>query len=236
MGQSLTVAMPIYPGIDMIDVVAPHEILNWLNVTWPGNTVKVLLVAETDAPIVTSKCMRVLPDTTFARCPDADVLFVPGALPDKVNDAMKSKALMLFLKKQGAQAKWVCSVCVGALLLAKAGLLDGYTATTYWDSLDDLAAYPRVRVAGGYPRYVLDGNRLTGGGISSGFDEALALCEILSGDPDVARRTQLAIQYQPHPFYQCGDPSVANPGLIVSLQQCYAAVGGAPPWPCAFPK
>ena len=105
----------------------------------------------------------------------------------------------------------VCSVCEGALLLAAAGLLDDYQVTTHWAFIPYLLEhYPKVKVADGHPRFVLDRNRLTGGGISSGLDEALKLIELLAGTA-TARRAQQNTQYYP-------DPPVASeiPNVITS--------------------
>lgn len=98
-----------------------------------------------------------------------------------------------------ARTQYVCSVCEGALLLAVAGLLDGYRVTTHWAFIPDLIEnYPKVTVADGHPRFVLDRNRLTGGGISSGLDEALKLIELLT-DTATAKSVQQTTQYYPDP-------------------------------------
>ncbi|RWD93571.1 MAG: hypothetical protein EOS39_11540 [Mesorhizobium sp.] len=95
-------------------------------------------------------------------------------------------------------AKWVCSVCEGALLLARAGLLDGHKATTHWAFVDCLRRFPAIEVAKGHPRFVESGNRLTGGGISSGLDEALHLISRLFDD-QTAVEVQITTQYFPVP-------------------------------------
>ncbi|HEX2204950.1 MAG TPA: DJ-1/PfpI family protein [Longimicrobium sp.] len=230
----LTIGIPIYPDVDLLDIVGPHEIFSWLNTTWPGNEVTVLLVAETDAPVKTSKGAKLVPDVTFAESPPLDVLFVPGA-PNAASAAESQPLLVDYVKAQGgrAEVKWVCSVCTGALILAKAGLLDGYRATTHWMALGSLRAYPNIRVAEGYPRYVVDGNRVTGGGISSGLDESLALAALVTGDPNVARKTQLAIQYHPQPDYDCGDPGVADAFILSAMRQAFS---GKPVQQVAVPK
>ena len=215
---SLTIAIPIYPGCDLLDVVAPHEVFSWLKTTWPGNQVRVLLLAETPDAVTTNNGARLVPDATFdVREPSGepvafDVLFVPGAGNQGIEGA--SEKLMAFIAGQGAKVKWVCSVCTGALLLARAGLLDGYRATTHWASLGTLRSFPKVRVEDGYPRYVVDGNRVTGGGISSGLDESLALARLATGDPNAARKTQLVIQYHPQPDFDSGDPDVADAFIL----------------------
>ena len=87
-----------------------------------------------------------------------------------------------FLIRQSQKARYVASVCEGALLLAAAGLLGGYAVTTHWAFVPCLTErFPDVKVVDGHPRFCLDRNRLTGGGISSGLDEALALIQLLKG-------------------------------------------------------
>ena len=103
-----------------------------------------------------------------------------------------------FLKKMSGNAKFVASVCEGAMLLAAAGLLDGYTVTTHWAFYPCMARFPKVTLASGYPRYCLDRTRLTGGGISSGLDEALTLIQLLSGT-EAAQQVQRSTQYYPRP-------------------------------------
>jgi cyclohexyl-isocyanide hydratase len=102
-----------------------------------------------------------------------------------------------FLITRSANARYVTSVCEGALLLAQAGLLDGYLATTHW-FIPCLKQFRHVKVAEGYPRFVVDRNRVTGGGISSGLDEALKMVELLAGY-DVAQKVQQFTQYYPAP-------------------------------------
>jgi len=118
-----------------------------------------------------------------------------------------------FLLKQASGARLIASGCVGSILLASAGLLDGFTATTHWAFQTVLAEFPNVLLAPGYPRYVIDANRITGGGISSGLDESMAISAILLGD-NSARRAQLAMQYAPHPPFHDGDPSQAGPAIL----------------------
>jgi transcriptional regulator GlxA family with amidase domain len=138
---------------------------------------------------------------------------VPGGNPDSLSRIIHDpKARFLaFLDRQAAVSRYVCSVCEGALLLAAAGLLDGFVATTHWAFVPYLLEnYPKVIVADGHPRFQLDGDRLTGGGISSGLDEALKLIELLAG-ADTARSVQQNTQYYP-------DPPVASmiPNTITS--------------------
>jgi cyclohexyl-isocyanide hydratase len=103
-----------------------------------------------------------------------------------------------FLITRSRNARFVASVCEGALLLAAAGLLDGYEATTHWQFIPCLEEFPEVKVVEGHPRFVVDRNRITGGGISSGLDEALKLVELLISY-QVAQGVQQVTQYYPCP-------------------------------------
>src|SRR6202034_4053109 len=107
-------------------------------------------------------------ETSFKDAGDYDALWVPGGDPDALVKLMRDplRTYLDFLIRKSVNAKYVASVCEGALLLAAAGLLDGYTATTHWMFIPCFARFPAVKVAGGYTRYCLDRNRLTGGGIS----------------------------------------------------------------------
>ena len=100
----------------------------------------------------------------------ADALWVPGGEPGslaRIIAAGEKSAYLDFLEHQAAQSRWICSVCEGALLLAAARLLDGFRVTTHWAFIPYLLAYhPDVLVADGHPRFVIDRDRITGGGIS----------------------------------------------------------------------
>lgn len=196
------IAIPVYEGVDLIDVAAPFEIFNWMGTYWKERAVKVKLVAKTRRSIRTRDGLKFTPDLTFDYYSEhkvqADLLWVPGGDPQSLQQTMSDAAYLSFLKKQSHRAAYVTSVCEGALLLASAGLLDGYRVTTHWAFVPCLKAFPRIKIAGGHPRYVVDRNRVTGGGISSGFDEALELVSLISSRK-VARQVQLVTQYFPKP-------------------------------------
>jgi cyclohexyl-isocyanide hydratase len=192
----MIIGIPVYPGVDLLDVTGPHEVLKWMD---PKVDLR-LIAASTEKPIVTRDGFSFLATHDFASTPRLDVLWVPGGDPDALTIIMSGKMpdYINFLKRVAATADWVCSVCEGALLLAAAGLLDGYQATTHWYFTPCLKEFKNVIVVDGHPRFVQDRNRLTGGGISSGLDEALRLVELLKGTA-VAQEVQQTLQYYPRP-------------------------------------
>jgi cyclohexyl-isocyanide hydratase len=205
-GPDFTIAIVLYPQCDLLDVAGPNEIFTFLVDEITTYNVQVVTVAKDARPLPVIGALTVTASHTFATCPKVDVLFVPGGGPglDKV---IGDPELMDFLRKTAAESRYVTSVCTGALLLASAGLLDGYQATAHWAVIDCLRLFPNVKVVNGCPRYVRDRNRITGGGISSSIDESLYIAETivadLTGDPAqgtaVAQRLQLTIQYHPQP-------------------------------------
>lgn len=204
--SDLVIGILIYPQVDMIDVAAPSDVLTRIP-HYSKTGVQLLLVAKDCNPVVTGQGFTLAPTTDLGSCPQLDVLLVPGAVD--VSPITGDAEITSFLKTQAAHARYVTSVCTGAIILAAAGLLDGYRATTHHLALDQLAAYKAVTVANGYPRWVECGNRFTTGGVAASLDGALRLAEILTGDAQVSKCIQLEIQYHPNPPYDEGDPAVA---------------------------
>ncbi len=135
------------------------------------------------------------------------MLFVPGGFG--TNEAMKDDEIAEFLAEAGKTARYITSVCSGSLLLGMAGLLDGYRAATHWALYDVLEA---LGVEAGRERVVADRNRFTGGGVTAGIDFGLTLLAELRGE-QVAKMTQLMMEYDPKPPFNTGHPRVAGPEL-----------------------
>ena len=198
------IGIPIYNGVDLLDVAAPHEMFSWMGHYWEQDpvaprSVKIELIAASCDTVRTRDKVILTPDTTFDQVEGfLDLLWVPGADTDGLKVTMNDPAYLGFLQRQAAHAGYVTSVCEGALLLASAGLLNGYQATTHWSFIPCLKAFPQVKVVPGYPRFVVDRNRVTGGGISSGLDEALELVARISSY-DIATQVQQVTQYFPRP-------------------------------------
>jgi cyclohexyl-isocyanide hydratase len=182
---SLSVGMVLFDGLTQLDLTGPYEVLARLPDT------RVQLVASSREPVRSEWGLVIVPDATFDDAPPIDVLCVPGGW--SVNAHLANEALLAFLRARGERARWVTSVCSGALLLGAAGLLRGYRATTHWLSLDLL---PLLGAEAVEARVVRDRNRITGAGVTAGIDFALALAAELRGATE-AQSIQLAIEYDP---------------------------------------
>jgi cyclohexyl-isocyanide hydratase len=194
------VAMLLYPGLTLLDLVAPHAAF--------APTMETHLVWKTIDPVLSDGGVEVHPTTTFADCPaDLDVLFVPGGMGQAPVAA--DEEVLEFLADRGARARYVTSVCGGSLILGAAGLLRGYRATTHWVGTDALALFGAEYAEG---RVVVDRNRITGGGVTAGLDFGLVVLAQLLGE-DTAKLTQLMLEYAPAPPFDAGTPQTAGPEL-----------------------
>jgi len=202
---SLSVGIPLFDGVTQLDLTGPYEVLARM-----PNT-RVSLLSSTLEPVRTEWGLTITPDLTLSDAPMFDVICVPGGWG--VNAALTDDALLSFLRRQGEGARYLTSVCSGALLLGAAGLLRGYKATTHWMSLDMLKSFGAIPVS---ERVVRDRNRITGAGVTAGIDFAFVLAAELFGQ-SVAQRIQLAIEYDPHPPFDSGSPSRASKTLRDSV-------------------
>jgi cyclohexyl-isocyanide hydratase len=200
--QSTVVGLVFYPGMTALDVVGPQAVFSVL----PGVTIH--RIWKTLDPIQSDDGMTVVPDTTFATCPPLDVVCIGGGI--KQGAIQDDPELLEFLAKQGAGAQYVTSVCGGSVMLAKAGLLEGYRATTHWAMHGQLAELG-AEVSPG--RVVVDRNRMTGGGVTAGIDFGLTIAAALRGE-EAARMAQLIIEYDPAPPFDAGSPEKAGPELV----------------------
>jgi cyclohexyl-isocyanide hydratase len=170
--------------------------------------------------VVTEHGLTLLPTTTFADCPPLDLLLVPGG---PGIDTLLEPAVLDWIAARGAAARFVTSVCTGALVLGAAGLLDGYRATTHWLSMDLL---PLVGAEPVEARVVVDRNRITAGGVTAGLDFALAIAAALGGQ-GVAEGIQLLLEYDPAPPFGAGSPRTAAPSLVAGIREARAPLQAA---------
>ena len=205
-GPKLTIAMLVYPGMFLQDLVGPltmfESLLNReIHLVW--KTKDLVGNGSTAFPAL----IPVTPTTTFKDCPAAlDVLFVPGGALGTLS-MMEDPDVLAFLAEKGKTAKFVTSVCTGSLILGAAGLLKGYRATSYWMTRDVLKVFGAIPTES---RVVVDRNRITGGGVTAGLDFGLTLAANLR-NRTYAEAVQLYLEYAPHPPFQAGSPKTANP-------------------------
>lgn len=202
-----TIGVYIWHNMTVLDVLGPQQVLGFVP------EFDVVTVAKTKAPVVTDTKIRILPDHDITTCPPIDILLVGGGI-DPSNE-MQDDAVMSWFREAGQSAEYVTSVCTGALMLAEAGLLNGYKATTHWAYKEQLATYPDVEVAEG--RVVSDGNRITGGGVTAGIDFAFTLISQIVGS-DVAAALQLMGEYDPQPATPFGNPDNAPAEMVAAVQ------------------
>ena len=157
-----------------------------------------------------------LPSATFADCPQLDLVCVPGGAG--MNALLNDEEVLEFLRRQASGARYVTSVCTGSLVLGAAGLLRGRRATTHWMSLPMLAAFGCEPVA---ERVVVDGNVITGGGVTAGIDFALTVAGEMLG-AEAAERIQLGMEYDPHPPFDAGSPDRAAAAVVEAVSAAAA--------------
>ncbi|GHC93485.1 glutamine amidotransferase [Pseudorhodoferax aquiterrae] len=197
----LNVGILVFDEVEALDFAGPYEVFTTAARMHarlhPGqpDAFAVRCIARDLAPVRARAGLRVLPDADFASAPASNLLVVPGGV---VDGALACPATVAWIAQAAARAGTVASVCTGAFLLARAGLLQGDgPVTTHWEDLDDLRrAFPALQVQGG-PRWVAHdraGRLWTSAGISAGLDLSLHLVARLAG-PALAERTARQLDY-----------------------------------------
>ena len=211
MTAPLRFGLLLFPNVTQLDLTGPAEVFGNI----PGADIH--LVWKTTEPVATAGGWKIVPTTSFAACPPLDVICVPGGFGQVA--LMDDQVTLAFLREQAAAARYVTSVCTGSLVLAAAGLLTGYRAASHWMSRDQLALFGAIPVA---ERVVRDRNRITGGGVTAGIDFGLTVAAELCG-PDVARRIQLGLEYDPQPPFDAGSPDKAGRDIVAGYVERTAA-------------
>ena len=205
------IGLLLFPNLTQLDMTGPYEVFT----KFPDSDVH--LVWKTLDPVKAGGGMALLPSTTFADCPQLDLICVPGGAG--MNPLLNDEETLDFVRRQAAGARYVTSVCTGSLVLGAAGLLSGKRATTHWMSHSMLGAFGCKPVN---ERVVVDGNVITGGGVTAGIDFALTVAgEVLGAE--AARRIQLGMEYDPQPPYDAGSPERADPAMVAAVQEGAAA-------------
>lgn len=206
----MRIAFLLFPDVTQLDLTGPAQVLSRLG------EATIELVARTRDPVRTDSGFALLPTATFADVPIAEILCVPGGFGTVA--AMEDQETLDWVRQIAAGADWVTSVCTGSLVLAAAGLLQGYRAGCHWASRHQLAWFGAIPVA---ERVVFDRNRVTGGGVTAGIDFGLSLAAAIRGD-DHARFIQLSLEYDPAPPFASGSPETASPETLAAYRALVA--------------
>jgi len=203
------ILMLVYPRFTALDLVGPQHVFSLL-----GPEYRTRLVWKDTAEVISDTGIPFRPTQTFDETTESpEVLFVPGGT-DGTLAVMEDPEVLGFLASRGAKARYVTSVCTGSLVLAAAGLLLDRRATTHWLAMESLASFGVQSVR---ERVVIDGNRITGAGVTAGIDFAVTLAATLKDDA-YARGIQLMMEYDPAPPFGTVTPESADPKIVGMLR------------------
>ncbi|TPK97084.1 MULTISPECIES: DJ-1/PfpI family protein [unclassified Mesorhizobium] len=205
--MSLRFGILVFPNVQQLDLTGPYEVM----ATVKGAEVE--LIWKDRNPVTSSTRLSLTPTATFDDCPPLDVLCIPGG--GGVNALLEDQAVLDFVRERAAQARYITSVCSGALVLGAAGLLKGKRATTHWYAHDFLEEFGAIPVDA---RIVEDGKLITAGGVTSGIDFGLTLVARLLGQVE-AEIVQLSLEYAPAPPFRSGTPAEASPSVLAEAKE-----------------
>ena len=206
MPSPLQIGLLLFPRVTQLDFTGPLQVFSSV----PG--AQVHLIWKRIEQVPSDSVLTLTPTTTFAGCPQLDVICVPGGFG--TDELVNDEETLDFLRRQAEGAKFVTSVCTGSLVLGAAGLLKGYRAATHWSAMDVLALFGATPAK---TRVCIDRNRVTGGGVTAGIDFALTLVSMLV-DRSTAEAIQLRLEYNPAPPFNAGSPDTA-PAEVVALMK-----------------
>jgi cyclohexyl-isocyanide hydratase len=205
------IGLLLFPNLTQLDLTGPFEVFTRVR------DADTHLVWKSLDPVRADSGLRLLPSQTLDACPTLDVVCVPGG--PGVDALLSDAEILSWLAASARSARFVVAVCTGSLLLGAAGLLQGRAATCHW------ASRPMLTYFGATPsdeRVVIDGNVVTGGGVTAGIDVALRVVAELAGER-AAEAIQLGIEYDPHPPFSAGSPRTADPELVEQVRQAMHA-------------
>jgi cyclohexyl-isocyanide hydratase len=203
----LMIGALIFTDMDQCDFTGPFEALARV----PNSSF--VTIARDHSPVRDLKGLRILPDISMEEAPQLDVLLVPGGHGQEA--LMHDEAMLGFIQKQARQARYVFSVCTGALLCGAAGLLEGKRATTHWTAMDVLPLYGAEPV---HERVVVDGSMISAAGVAAGIDGSLVVVSLLRGNT-AAEEIQLYMAYEPKTPFTAGSPDTAPPHVLKTVTE-----------------
>jgi transcriptional regulator GlxA family with amidase domain len=204
----MQIAIPLFPHFTALDGIGPYEVLQRipdLDVTFIGH--------ERGEVRSENGFLGIIRDATFEEMPHPDIVVFPGGVGTRT--LMTDERVLEWVRTAHATSRYTTSVCTGSLVFAAAGLLDGLTATTHWSTTATLAEYgatpTQQRVVEHLPERII-----TAAGVSSGIDMALRLVELLFDDT-AAKASQLMIEYDPQPPFDCGAVDKADDAVMTRV-------------------
>ena len=203
--SKLQIVIPLYPNVTHLDFTGPHQVLSRA----PGAEV---IVASMGGVDIEAEGLTFTKLADLAKVEQCDVLCVPGGLG--TTDAMLDEAFMAQIRRLGAGAKYLTSVCTGSLILAGAGFLNGKRAACHWAWRDLLLPFGAVIDES---RVAREGNLITGGGVTAGLDFAFVMLAELAGET-LAKSVQLGLEYAPAPPFESGRPELASPEILAAVR------------------
>lgn len=224
------VAVVLYDKVDTLDFTGPHDVFGVAG--YLGRDFRVFTVAEKATPVTTVSGITIMPQYSFDTCPPTDILIVPGGWGARTETA--NSRLINWIREAAGNAMVVLSVCTGALLLAKAGLLDGLRVTTNRNAYDLLRGMvsPGTTVLENV-RYIDNGSIITSGGVTTGFDAALHVVARLCGESR-AMETASRLEYRWHAKLDIRRAVLADAeeirGLLVDAAQWIQRTKGLIQW------
>jgi transcriptional regulator GlxA family with amidase domain len=190
--QPRNVAILIFDDVEVLDFSGPFEVFSVTGLRQNEVPFNVYTVAEKAGPVLARNQLSINPHFTILDCPPPDILLVPGGRGTRRE--MHNAVLIDWIKDRAQHAELVLSVCTGALLLARAGLLEGLMATTHHGALDELKAVAPNAIIRPDRRFVDNGQVILSGGISAGIDMAFHVVSRLLGR-DAALETATYMEY-----------------------------------------
>ncbi|WP_205127544.1 MULTISPECIES: DJ-1/PfpI family protein [Okeania] len=178
MTKEFNIGFLVYPDVVQLDVMGAYQVL-----AFPPDT-KIHLLWKTLTPVVSNEGLLITPTTTLDNCPTLDMICIPGGGMGQI-EVMKDAEIISFLQQKSNTTKYITSVCTGSLILAAANLLQGYKATCHWAFREHLAMLGVEVIP---ERVVVDRNRITGAGVTSGIDFGLTLVSLIWGE-EMAKMT-----------------------------------------------
>jgi len=210
--KHLSIGALIFPRMDQSDFTGPFEVLSRI----PDSTFHV--IAKDRNPVRDIRGLILTPEIAFSEAPALDLLVVPGGSGQE--DLMEDEAVLSFIRLQARNARYVFSVCTGALLCGAAGLLRGVRATTHWGAFHLLEYFGAIPVNA---RVVIDGKHVSAAGVTAGLDGALRVASLLRNDK-IAQEIQLSIEYSPEPPFNSGSPQTASPEIVNTVRVSFQKI------------